>query len=120
MKLIKKYQYILKFIIFILIFTAFLTIINLLFNTNNITHIISLIIMIIYFLIKGYKLGQNTDNKAYKVGLIRGLIYILIMYIMGGIVSSFAFNLRKLIYYLILLTSIILGSIIGINKKKNK
>lgn len=120
MKLIKKYQYILKFCIFIILITTFLTILSLLFNINNIINIITLIIMITYFLICGFKLGQVTENKAYKVGLTRGLIFILIMYIIGGFTSTFAFSLRKLSYYIILLASIVLGSIIGINKKKNK
>lgn len=120
MKLIKKYQYILKFSIYILFITTFLTILSLLFNINNIIHIITLIMMITYFFIDGFKLGQITENKAYKVGLIRGLIFIMIMYIIGGFTSSFAISLRKLIYYIILLISIILGSIIGINKQKSK
>lgn len=120
MKLIKKYQFILKFIIYIIILTAFITILNLIFNMKNITHVIILIMMILYFFTTGFKLGQITDNKAYKVGCIRGLILILVMYIIGGITASFAFTIKKLLYYIILLTSIIFGSIIGINKKKNR
>lgn len=120
MKLIKKYNFILKFIIYIIILTTIITILNLMFNINNITHVITLLMMILYFITCGFKLGQITENKAYKVGFIRGLILILIMYIIGGITASFAITLKKLLYYIILLASIIFGSIIGINKKKNR
>ena len=121
MKVLKKFDYIYKFIIFILIFTFLLTIFNLIFNINaNILKFIILIGMILYSFIIGIKKGLNTENKAYTVGLKTGAINILILYILGCFMLSFSLPLRKIIYYLIILITTILGCIIGINKKNAK
>lgn len=119
MKLLKKYKYILNFIIYLLISTTILTILNLIFNfSSNTTNVLCLIFTSLYSIISGIKIGKITESKAYKEGLKKGLIYILIMYIIGSLFFTFKLPLKRIIYYLIILTCTILGSIIGINKKK--
>lgn len=121
MKQIKKYNYIYSFPLFILILTFLLTIINIFFTINKTTNnIISLIAILLYSLIVGIKKGLNTEEKAYKEGLKLGLINILILYILNCFTCNFALPLKKIIYFLVIGITTILGSIIGINKKNTQ
>lgn len=118
MNYIKKYNYIFKFIIFILILTIIQTILNLILSINTtVNQLISLIPLLIYIFIYSIKEGKKVDKQAYKIGLIRGLTYILIIYILGIPILSFKIPLKRLIYFIIIIVISILGSIIGINKK---
>lgn len=75
----------------------------------------------IYFLlvifITSYKLGKITEKNGYLTGIKIGLLYILVFALLGVIVFSPKIHLRVLIYYLIIILTAILGSIIGIQKK---
>lgn len=120
MKILKKYDYIYKYILFILILSLIITIISLIFNPSpSITKIIILISMIVYSFIIGVKKGLRATNKAYKDGLKTGLINILILYLLGCITFNFSLPLRKILYFIIIVISTIFGSIIGINKKNS-
>lgn len=119
MKLLNKNSHIIKFIIFILSLTTIETIINLIVPLSTKTNqIISLICILVYSFITGYKKGQTSDKKAYKEGFKLGLTNIIILYILGIFTLSFKINLKRIIYYIIIITITILGSIIGINKKR--
>ena len=119
MKLIKKDNYILKLPIFIIILSIILTIINLIFPlSNQINSIISLISILLFCFIIGIKKGLNTKEQAYKEGLKLGLINILVLYILNCLTLNFALPLKKIFYFLIICITIILGCIIGINKKR--
>lgn len=121
MKLLKKYNYIPKFILFILILNIIITIINLLIPLKNtINQIITLTSLSLFILITGINKGKITTEKAYKKGLIQGLIYVLVLYILGCFTLSFTIPLKKLILYIIVIIISILGYIIGINKKSSK
>lgn len=118
MKIIKKYQEYIKLPIFIIILSIILTIINLIINlNNNLNSLISLISVLVYSLIIGIKRGINTKEQAYKEGLKLGLINIIILYILNCLTLNFSLSLKKLLYFIIIYTTIILGCIIGINKK---
>lgn len=119
MSIIKKYKNIYKLIIYILIISSIQTILNLIFNINNtINTFISLSLILIYTLISNIKNGKNIKDKAYKYGFINGLITIITLFILSIITFSFTFNLKTIIYYLLIIFISILGSIIGINKKR--
>ena len=119
LKILKNYKPTLKFILYITIITSIQTILNLIFNINNtINTFISLSLILIYILISNIKNGKNIKDKAYKYGFINGLITILTLFILSIITFSFSFNLKTIIYYLLIIFISILGSIIGINKKR--
>ena len=118
MNYIKKYNYIYKFMLYILIICTIQTIINLILKINTTTNqLISLISIILYIFTTSIIDGKKTTKKAYKQGLKMGLIYILILYILGIPFLVFKINLKKLIYFLIIVLISTLGTIIGINKK---
>lgn len=121
MKRIKKYNYLYNLPLFIISLSFLLTIANMIFPISKaINNTISLIAMGIYSLVVGIKKGLNTEEKAYKEGLKLGLINILILYILNCLTLHFTLPLKKIIYFLIIAITTILGSIIGINKKNTQ
>lgn len=118
MNILKKYDYIYKFILLILILTTIETIINLIIPiSSTINQIITLIIISIYILITNIKRGKRIESKAYIEGLKIGIIYCLILYILGIPILLFKLPLKRILYYLILIIISITSTIIGINKK---
>mgnify|MGYP003319562409 CR=1 FL=1 len=118
MKLINKHIDIIKLIIYILLLTTLLTIFNLIFNINNtLNSFISLILISLYIFISNINNGKKITDKAYKVGLKRGIKTIIILFILNLLTFNIYFKLTTLYYYLIIIFISILGSIIGINIK---
>lgn len=72
----------------------------------------------ISMLVGGIYIGLRSKEKGYIEGLKIGLISIFILMILSIILYKTNINSKNIIYYLILLSSSILGSMIGINKKK--
>ena len=71
---------------------------------------------VIVFLIGGIKIGKLSNKKGYIEGLKFGLIILILMFIISLIFNLFKY--KSLIYYLLLLISSIIGSMLGINKKE--
>ena len=84
----------------------------------NTTSILFIILMIIIFLIIGYKYGKMADKKGYIEGLKIGFSLILVLLFINLVFYNSDFSLERIIYYLILILSSIFGSVIGINKKE--
>ena len=81
-------------------------------------NILKLISLIFSTLISSIYLGTKTKQKGYLEGIKLALIIITLFIIPTIILSNF--NIKILIYYLIILITSSLGSMIGINiKKKN-
>ena len=78
--------------------------------------IIFLIIPIISIFIGSYRLGKLSNEKGYIEGIKYGLIWVILFVVISLICK--AFDWTSIIYYFILLFISILGSILGINKKK--
>ena len=75
MHILKKYNYIYKFILFIIILTIIETILNLIFPINNIINqLITLISITIYIFITNIKKGKQIEQKSYLEGLKIGTI----------------------------------------------
>lgn len=117
MKNIKKYIKTISYITIIIIITTFiLTILNY-FNVINqkILSILQIISIIISNLIGGIKIGKKAKTKGWLEGLKLSFILISILLIINLIIKKLDFT--NLIYYLIIIVSTTLGSMIGINKK---
>lgn len=84
---------------------------------TKIIKILEYLLIIISLFIGGVYIGKRSSNKGYIEGFKIGLITISILFIIGYLVLSKEINYKSLIYYLIIVISSILGSIIGINKK---
>lgn len=110
-----------KYLSVILVPTVFLVLAPFAFSIFNlfdieVKKIFYLVSVIIMTLITGIFLGFNTTNKAYLKGLALGTIMSLVMFLISLILRS-NFSIYTLVYYLIIIVSAMMGSIIGITKK---
>ncbi len=105
------------FFIVILISTLFLTLFHY-FDIvgTNIISFLKKIIPIVTIFISGYKVGNNSEKKGYLEGIKIGGLIIMIFVILLLLLNQF--TLKSLLYYFILLLTSVLGSMVGINKKK--
>lgn len=119
MKILKENKMIIYTIIIVLSLSIIETIINLIVPLKEQTNqIISFIIINIYSFILGYNTGLHTNKKGYIEGLKTSLKIIITIYTLGIITMSFKITLKRLIYFLLIILTTTLGSIIGINKKR--
>ncbi len=112
---LKSYAY-----LFVIIFslTILLSIIN--YFSNKELYIFKILIPIIGIFISAIILGKKSKNKAYIEGTKYGLIYMLFSIIISYPILHNSFNIKNIIYYLVVIFSSIIGSMLGINIKKNK
>ncbi len=75
-----------------------------------------LIAVFISLFIGGFKVSKQELKKGWLAGLKLSLMIIIIFFLLS-LCFSFKIGLRTLIYYLIIITSAMMGSIIKINKK---
>ncbi len=73
--------------------------------------------IILMTLVTSIILGLNTPNKAYLKGLILGSIMSAIMFLISLLLRS-NISIYTIVYYLIIIVSTMMGSIIGITKKR--
>lgn len=86
--------------------------------SDDFTSILKILIPIISIIIGSYKLGKNSNKLGYLEGAKYGLICIILLLIFNLIINN-DFKVRYLLFYIILLVSSTLGSMIGINNKKS-
>ena len=105
------------FFILLLVGTLVLTLFNY-FNIINskVISIMKFILPVISMFISSYRLGKLSDKKGYLEGLKFGGIVILIFSLLVILLDKF--ELKSLIYYLILILTSIMSSTVGINRKK--
>ncbi len=111
-KYLKSYGFLL---ISIITLTIFISILNSLFAKNF--TIIKLIIPAISMLIASFFLGKSCKEKAYLEGLKFSAIYLIIITIIKLLLKT-NFNYQTMIMYFLLVFTSIIGSMIGINLKK--
>lgn len=67
----------------------------------------------------GIIIGKNSKQKGWLEGIKLGLIVTVILVLFKYLGLNQKFLITNIIYYVILIISCTLGSMIGINKKKN-
>ena len=104
----------------ILILTFIITILSY-FNIMNdkVTSIFKITIPIIALLIGGIYIGKRSLKRGFLEGLKLGAIFSLILIIFNYLALGNSFKIKYLLFYIILIISSILGSMIGINRRKN-
>lgn len=106
------------FIIYCILIAFILTILNYFHITySKGSNIISLTSMIIIFSIIGFKFGKKATKKGYLEGLKIGSSLIILFIVINILFFHSFFQFEKLIYYITLILSSTLGSMIGINNK---
>ncbi len=116
MKYLKSLLYVFTPILILSIITTVLYYFDLL--NKNIFNWIILIIPIISLFIGGTYLGTNTLNRGYLEGIKLGSIIVATFLLVSILAFNISFSFKQFIYYLIIIISSTLGSMFGINKKK--
>lgn len=113
----RLFKYTLYSILYILLITFIITLFNYIgLLPSKIINIIKLTIPFIILFIFAYKLGKNANTKGYLEGIKISLLYILFS-IIYSLLTKNNINYINFIFYMILIITSTLGSILGINKK---
>lgn len=83
---------------------------------NKLTTLAKIVISVISFFTGGFIMGKNSKQKGWLEGIKIGSIIIVILLLLNYIILKQSFDLKNIVFYLILLSSSIFGSMIGINK----
>ena len=119
MFIIKYLKSLMYIFISLIIFTLLITILNYFdILKPSIINILELLSIITSIFIGSFYLGKNSNNKGYIEGLKIGGIIVIILFMLSYVGFNNKLNISLLIYYIILLITSVLGSILGINKKK--
>ena len=120
MKYLKKLGFSFIYIIgTILLMTFIITILNY-FNiiSDKIISIFKILIPIFALFVGGFYIGKNSNSKGYLEGIKLGLIFSIFLLIFNFLAFNNSFKIKYLLFYLIIISSCTLGSMIGINKRK--
>lgn len=120
MKTLKKYSKTIGIFFLCILVLSFLVS---LFNIANILYtkgsdIMIMIGMVLIFGFIGLQFGRVATEKGYLEGLKIGGSLILVLIVINLLFYRTGFSLERFIYYVVLILSSTLGSMIGINKKK--
>lgn len=72
----------------------------------------------IVFFFFGYKFGLKAEARGFVEGLKISFILVLVLILFNLIFSQQSFSLLRMLYYIVLVFSGTIGSMIGINRKK--
>ena len=114
-KLLEYLKYLGLFLIFILIITLLTSLINLTNINTVLISKISIILTAISFFIISTKASSKISEKGYILGLKLGLLFVIFLLLINIIFFKSAFNIDRIIYYIILIASSILGGSFGKN-----
>lgn len=107
---------ILKYFIYLFLYILIISILNYFEILNSKTiRIINYIVNLLLFFTSGYKIASLEQKKGYLNGFLISIIIILFFIIISLFISKL--NFISLVYYLSLITSSIIGGIIGVTKK---
>lgn len=87
-------------------------------TSSKITEYLILFLTMISLFIGGFFLGKKCEQKGWLEGIKIGSMVIFLFFLISYLGFDQGLNVKVCIYYLILLVSSILGSMIGINKKE--
>lgn len=96
-----------------------MSLLNLFGISSGITTIILLVSNIILFFILNYFNALKMRKKGFLEGIILGLIFIILMFLIKIILFDSKANIATFIYYLILFITSIFGGMFGVNKKSD-
>ena len=119
-KLLEYLKYISLFILFIIVIASITSLINLTGLNSTFINKLSIILTAISFFIISTLASKKSSDKGYILGLKLGLIFIIFLCLINLLVFKSSFNIDRLIYYIILLCSSILGGSFGKNFKLKK
>ncbi len=110
-------------ILYIILSILLLTFIMTIFSYFNIIgdktiSIFKIVIPVISLFIGGFLIGKKSLKSGWLEGLKLSLVFLIILLLFEYLALNQVADIKNLIFYLILSSSCMLGSMIGINKKK--
>ena len=117
-KLLNYLKYYGLFLIFIIVIALITSLINLTGIKSITISKLSVILTAISFLVISILASSKSSERGIITGLKLGLSFIILLILVNLIIFQSPFNIDRLIYYLILLISSILGGSVGKNIKK--
>ncbi len=119
MKYVKEYGFsLLKFLGFLLGGSLIMSLFYYFLLPTKITNIVAFLYMVLVFFFFGLSFGKRCENKGFIAGLKIGILLLLLLIFFNVIFYQSSFKFIRVIYYLVLLFSSVIGSSIGINIKK--
>lgn len=82
--------------------------------------VLEIIISIAWIFTGGFFIGRKAKSKGYLEGIKFGLIFVILFLLISLLGIRVKFEAKSLIFYLILITSSMIGAIIGIGKNLTK
>lgn len=105
--------------LFFLICTLFLTILNYTgILTGNTLNIFSTILLFISIFIGGILTGRKANRKGYIEGIKFGSLIMVMILLINLLIFKNKIHLISILYYLLIIFISMVGSIVGIAKKK--
>lgn len=83
---------------------------------SKIVTIFKIIISLTSLFVSGFIMGKSSKQKGWLEGIKLSLIILFILTLINYLILKQTFEIRNLVYYLILMSSCIFGSMIGISK----
>ena len=111
----KSFLYMISILFFSVIIITILNYFNIF--GNKLVTIFKIISALVSIFVGGFIVGKKAKEKGWLEGLKFGIIIITILFLINWIILKQELNIKNFIYYLILITSSILGGMIGISKK---
>ena len=120
MKFIKNVSFSIIYIIASLLILTFITTVLSYFNIigDKTTSLFKIFIPVISLFIGGFNIGSKSNKKGWLEGLKVGLIYLVLLIIFDFLAFNNSFEIKNILYYIIIVISGILGSMVGISIKK--
>lgn len=119
MNVLKYLKALLYMLISVIVFSFFISTLNY-FDIigKGLINVFQIIAVIVSMFIGGFYVGKNSSNKGYLQGLKIGGIALTILFLLNYLGFGNGFSLEILLFYLIVMVSVITGSVVGINKNK--
>lgn len=116
----KKYGEAFLLILILLTFFSMLVTLFGYFNilSEKVTQLFILFSTMLTLFIGGIYLGKKCEKKGWLEGIKIGFLIIFLFFLISYLGLDQAINLKVFIYYLLLIAVSMLGSMLGINKKK--
>lgn len=86
--------------------------------STNLSSIFNIIIPIVFIILGTIYLGMKTNKKGWLAGIKYSLLFLIIISLINVLIYREDYQLINILYYLIIILTSILGSMIGINLKK--
>lgn len=113
-------KYIGIFILFMIIIALITSLINLTGLNTSLINKFSIILTALSFFIISAMASKSLKDKGYILGIKLGLLFVILMVLINFIFFKSSFSIDRLIYYIILIISGILGGSFGKNLKIKK